>query len=131
MVPRWFDKRPERSAADNVRQLGEAVTRAAAAYRGDAPATPFGLFARHCAPLMQAGAGAGATELTSAYGQAVLDRAVVDAAARALGVSFFAFARGNGFGFADDALIADLHGFAWSAWLASLTPASTPCCTTW
>lgn len=125
MVPKWFDKRAERSQADNVRDLAASVERARDAYVGDAPATPFGLHARHYRTLMHAGAAAGATELSSAYGQAVIDRAVLDAACRALGVSFFDAAQMNLFGLGDDAALPDLRGFDWSSWLAARTPLRT------
>lgn len=122
MVPRWFDKRPERSAADNVRDLAATAERAAAAYVGGPPATAVGLFVRHHAELAQAGLAAGETPLTTAFGQAVVDRAVLDAACAALGVSFFDFVRGNGPGFADSALWPDLGGHDWAAWLSGLAP---------
>ena len=123
MVPKWFDKRPGFTQADNVTHLQRSCERAALAYRNDAPASPFGLFTRHYAALMQAGEeDGGATALSSAYGQAVIDRAVLDAACRALNVSFFDVARGNLLGLHDDPLLGDLNGFDWNTWLASLQP---------
>ena len=122
MVPKWFDKRDERSHVDNVDDLLGAVKRAADAYRGDAPASTFGLFARHYTPLMAAGRAANATELSSAYGQAVIDRAVLDAVCIARGVSFFDAAAANLVGMADSATAPDLQGFAWDRWLAALKP---------
>ncbi|MBS0448469.1 MAG: hypothetical protein JSR59_21300 [Proteobacteria bacterium] len=122
MVPKWFDKRSDRSRADNVRDLASSIARAGDAYAGDAPATPFGLHGRHYAALMQAGARDGATELSSAYGQAVLDRAVLDAACRVLGVSFFEAARRNLLGLVDTGLAPDLHGHDWNGWLAARVP---------
>src|SRR5256885_3162356 len=89
MVPKWFDKRAGRSEADNVRELAASIEMASEAYRNDAPATAFALFARHAGRLQQAGADQGFTALTSAYGQAVLDRAVLDALGRALDLSIF------------------------------------------
>ncbi|MFL6663599.1 MAG: mandelate racemase [Rhizobacter sp.] len=122
MVPKWFDKRDGFSHADNVRHLAMSVETAADAYADDRPATPFELYARHAPALQQAGAAHGLTELSSAYGQAVLDRAVLDAMCRALGLSFFEAAARNAIGLADSALMPDLHGFDWAAWLAALKP---------
>jgi len=125
MVPKWFDKRPEPGLADNVRQLGESVQMAVQAYLRDTPATPFELFSRHAASLQQQGQRQGFTELTSAYGQAVLDRAVLDAMCRVLDLSFFDAARRNLLGLASSdagAVAPDLHDLDWNAWLASLTP---------
>lgn len=122
MVPKWFDKRAGLTQADNVTHLLRSCERAAQAYLNDTSASPFGLFTRHHAALMKAGTGGGATALSSAYGQAVIDRAVLDAACRALNVSFFDAARGNLLGLRDDPLLDDLRGFAWDAWLESLQP---------
>ena len=122
MVPKWFDKRAGHSHADNVRSLAHSVERAAAAYRGDQPASPFGLFERHYAALMEAGSAEAATALTSAYGQAVLDRAVLDALCRAMEVSFFDAAAYNLIGLRDSASVPDLRGWDWAAWLRSLQP---------
>jgi len=122
MVPRWFDKRPGFTQADNVMHLQRSCERAAQAYLNDASASPFGLFTRHCAALMKAGETDGATALSSAYGQAVIDRAVLDAACRALDVSFFDAARDNLLGLRDDPLLDDLKGFDWNTWLAGLQP---------
>ena len=121
-VPKWFDKRAGFTQADNVAHLRRSCERAARAYLNDASASPFGLFTRHYGALMKAGEDDGATALSSAYGQAVIDRAVLDAACRALNVSFFDAAHGNLLGLRDDPLLDDLHGFDWNRWLASLQP---------
>ncbi len=110
MVPKWFDKRAGHSHADNVLGLARSVERAAAAYLNDAPASAFGLFVRHYAALMTAGNADGATALTAAYGQAVLDRAVLDALCRARQISFFDAATHNLIGLRDSALVPDLSG---------------------
>jgi hypothetical protein len=122
MVPKWFDKRAGFTPEDNIAQLGLAATCAAQAYLDDAPATPFGLFARHCAALMAQGRAAGMTELTTAFGQAVVDKAVLDALCHALGLSFFELALRNAIGLGDSPLAADMHGWDWSDWMAQLRP---------
>jgi hypothetical protein len=122
MVPKWFDKRAGRSEADNVRDLAASLERAADAYRNDTPAPAFALFLRHAAVLQHAGTATGATALASAYGQAVLDRAVLDALCRALDMSVFEAVMRNVPGFADHEALADLRGFDWSRWLAALKP---------
>src|SRR5882672_6308587 len=122
MVPKWFDKRREFSPAANVQHLVQSVELARAAYTNDAPATPFGLFCRHYADIGTAAAAAGLTELSAAFGQAVIDRAVLDAVCRLFELSFFAGARANIFGLGDTPLATDLHGWNWNAWLADLQP---------
>ena len=119
MVPKWFDKRAAYSPADNVAHLALAITNSSAAYLNDAPATSFGLSARHRDALNRAGASAGLTELSTTFGSAVIDRAVIDALCRALGVSFFDAAKRNVFGIAN---VDDLPDWDWSAWLAALQP---------
>lgn len=125
MVPRWFDKRPARSHADNVRDLQASLTRAIDAYRADAPATAFGLFERHYAALMAHAAERDETALSAAYGQAVLDRAVLDALCRAAGCSIADGLRRNIAGLAGSPLAPDLAGFDWPGWLAVHRPAAT------
>ena len=119
MVPKWFDKRAGFTLQDNVAHLARAVEHAAAAYTSDSPATSFGLFDRHREALGRAGAEAGLTELSTSFGQAVIDRAVIDALCRAQQVSFFEAAKHNLFGIE---AVDDLPGWDWSAWLASLQP---------
>ena len=122
MVPKWFDKRAARSPSDNVAHLAASIGHAADAYRGDAAAAPFDLFTRHYSALIQRGAADGLTELSAAFGQAVLDRAVIDAACRSAGVSFFDAARHNLLGLADTPLAPDLRGWDWDGWLARREP---------
>ncbi|MEO8281156.1 MAG: enolase C-terminal domain-like protein, partial [Ideonella sp.] len=119
MVPKWFDKRAALTPRDNVEHLAQAIEMTAAAYVGDAPATAFGLYWRHRQALASAAEDAGLTGLSGSFGQAVIDRAVLDAMCRAHGVSFFEAARDNLIGI--DAVDA-LPGWDWSAWLASLQP---------
>ena len=122
MVPKWFDKRAGLTPDDNIAQLGLATKRAARAYLDDTPATGFGLFARHYAALMAQGLADGMTELTTAFGQAVIDKAVLDALCRALDVSFFDAAHRNAAGLVDSPVAADMHGWNWPDWLAKLRP---------
>ena len=119
MVPKWFDKRAGFTPRDNVAHLALAITHAAEAYVADAAATSFGLFARHREALAKAGADAGLTELSTTFGQAVIDRAVIDALCRARHVSFFDAAQRNLFGIDR---VEDLAGWDWSTWLAALQP---------
>ena len=122
MVPKWFDKRAGFTPDDNIAQLGLAAKHAALAYLDDTPTTAFGLFARHYAVLMAQGRADGMTELTAAFGQAVLDKAVLDGLCRALDVSFFEAARRNAIGLGDSPIAVDMQGWDWSDWLANLRP---------
>ncbi|MDM0013729.1 mandelate racemase [Variovorax sp. J22P168] len=125
MVPRWFDKRPQRSQADNVQHLQSALEAAADAYVDDTPAAPFALFARHYPALMARGEARGATALSTGFGQALLDRAVLDALCRCLGLPMQLAFRRNLVGLGDTALAPDLHGWNWNDWLAQIAPATS------
>jgi len=122
MVPKWFDKRAEFTPADNVNHLAASVTQAAQLYLDDTPATAFGLFARHYLEVMRAGEARHLTELSAAFGQAVIDRAIIDALCHALGTSFFEAARRNALGLCDSQLAVDMRGWDWSSWLPQLEP---------
>lgn len=125
MVPRWFDKRSERDAAHNIADLATAFTRAAQAYENDQPASAFGLFERHCGALAAAGRSAGETALSTTFGQAVLDRAVLDALCRAAGLPVHEALARNLPGLADTPLLPDLAGWDWNGWLRTRHPAAT------
>jgi L-alanine-DL-glutamate epimerase-like enolase superfamily enzyme len=123
MMPRWFDKRADRTQADNVSDLGRALEAAADAYTTAEAAPAFALFARHYDSLTAHGAALGRTALSTAFGQAVLDRAVLDALCRATEVSVYAAIQRNMVGMAGAPPIDDLRGWDWNAWLAKRTPA--------
>jgi L-alanine-DL-glutamate epimerase-like enolase superfamily enzyme len=122
MIPKWFDKDPTRSNARNVDDLRAAVVDARDAYVADrAPATAFGHAARHYGTLLREAERHGRNALTASYGPALVDRAVLDAACRLVGVSFADAVRGNLPGL-DGRLTADLHDVDVGAFLATLSP---------
>jgi hypothetical protein len=122
MMPKWFDKRAAYSPATNVEHLALSLRHATDVYLNDAPATPFGLFARHYCALLEQGQRHDLTQLSVAFGQSLLDRAVLDALCRACKVSLFDAARHNLPGLTDTALADDMRGWHWPAWLAQLEP---------
>ncbi|SEA49183.1 enolase C-terminal domain-like protein [Variovorax sp. YR216] len=125
MVPRWFDKRTDRSPADNVRDLQHALESTSSAYTRDAPTTAFALFAQNYQALMKHGEASGATALSTAFAQAVIDRAVIDALCRCVRLPMHAAFSRNLVGLCDTLLAPDLQGWDWNAWLSSLTPSSS------
>ena len=76
LAPKWFDKDPALSNADNYDQLRASLARARAQYLAHEPRTAWA----HATP------GKG---LVENYGPALLDRALLDALCRALGVPFY------------------------------------------
>ena len=128
MAPKWFDKNLALSNEDNFDQLRQVLADARAHYLGDAtPATAFGHFARHYAAHLEHGRGRGFNPLLAAYGPALLDKALADAACRAAGQSFYAAVHGNLLGIAPQGtgLAPDLDGFDWGAFLGALRPAAS------
>jgi hypothetical protein len=96
MAPKWFDKNLALSNEDNFEQLRSVLRIARDAYLGDpAPASAFGHFERHHAACLAEGARRGFNPLLAGYGPAQMDRAVLDAVCRALGVSFYDAVRAN------------------------------------
>ena len=123
MAPKWFDKNLALTNDDNFEQLRDVLRLARSAYLADVTAdTAFGHFARHHNAHQAASAQRGHNPLLASYGPALIDRALLDALCRALGVSFYAAMRGNlaGLG-AEHAAFA---GFDWGRILAGLAPAA-------
>ncbi|GAA4354774.1 mandelate racemase [Variovorax defluvii] len=123
MAPKWFDKNLALSNEDNFDQLRRVTALAREAYLGDASAAgAFGHFARHHEAHRQACEKLGFNPLLASYGPALIDRAVLDALCRALGMSFQAAIRGNvpGIGPAHPTFA----GLDFDAFLAGLAPAA-------
>lgn len=121
LAPKWFDKGPAKTHAQNLDDLRAAVHLAREAYLGDeTPATAFGHFARHHDAHLAVCAARGMNPLLACYGPALLDRAVLDAVCRLKGLSFMDAMRVNlpGLG-ADHPAFA---GFDAQAWLAGRHP---------
>jgi hypothetical protein len=82
LAPKWFDKNPELSNADNFEQLRASMRTAREQYVDSGLNTAFG----HSRPT---------TGLVENFGPALLDRALLDALCRALGISFYEAIRKN------------------------------------
>ena len=124
MVPKWFDKNRALSSSDNFNQLRLVTAMARDAYLSDgAQASAFGHFARHHAAQRESCAARGLNALLAGYGPALIDRALLDALCRALGVSFYAAMRANVAGIG--AQRPEFAGLAFDAFLAALHPADS------
>ena len=120
MIPKWFDKSPQRSNVENIEDLRRALTSAAAAYTSHRrPSTAFGHAAEHYRAIIESGAAAGLNALIASYGGALIDRALLDALCRALDVSFADAIRANLAGI-DARLTPDLAGFDLDRFLRGL-----------
>jgi len=111
MIPKWFDKSPQKSNTENIADLRKALTTAADTYASESSShTAFGHAAAHYRPLLAGGEAAGLQALVASYGPSLVDRAILDALCRALGLSFHAAIRANAPGI-DTSLTPDLTGF--------------------
>ncbi|WP_337876454.1 enolase C-terminal domain-like protein [Elioraea sp.] len=122
LAAKWFDKDPTLTDEQNEHQLRRAIEIARDIYRAAGPETPFGLFANGYAEVMARAATERLPPLVAGFGPALLDRAILDAVLRAQGVSFATGMRANVAGMAPHPVIADLAGFDWDRFLASLAP---------
>ncbi|MES2940261.1 MAG: enolase C-terminal domain-like protein [Pseudomonadota bacterium] len=124
MAPKWFDKNLQLSNEDNFDQLRSVLHLARDAYLADAsPATAFGHFARNHDAHRATCAGRGFNPLLASYGPALVDRAVLDALCRLLGVSFYDAVQGNlpGIG----AGRPEFEDLDMPSWLQTLRPAQS------
>jgi hypothetical protein len=103
LAPKWFDKDPALSNEDNYEQLRRSLAVARDAYLAHEARTAWD----HASP---------ARGLVENYGPALLDRAVLDALCRALGVSFYRAVQANLVG------AGSFEGIDLGAYCASLKP---------
>ena len=87
LAPKWFDKNPALSNEDNYEQLRASLRAAREQYLARGMATAW----RHSMPAQLPPT----RGLVENYGPALIDRALLDALCRALGVSFFAAIQSN------------------------------------
>ncbi len=117
---RWFDKRPDKSLADNCADLIEAVRRAEALYLDAAEegfCRPFALW-RETLPELQAWALASDfNRLGASFGASMLERAVLDGLGRCLGKPLFDLVADNDPGIDLGALSPELAGHDLKAFL--------------
>jgi L-alanine-DL-glutamate epimerase-like enolase superfamily enzyme len=96
MVPKWFDKRPQLSLEQTVAELRRSLTIARELYLGHRGfETAFGLHARCLAAQVEACANEDIPPLAAAFGPAEIDKAILDALLRGVGVNFFDGMNGN------------------------------------
>jgi hypothetical protein len=125
LAAKWFDKSANLSDAQNQDQLRKSIEVAAEAYREAPPSTAFDLFADNYRHQLRAGRELGLPPLVASYGNALVDRAVLDATCRLTGVSFWTAMRSNLPGMTAHPVIPDLGAFDFNSFLASLAPVAS------
>ncbi len=121
LAPKWFDKNPDLSNDENFEQLRTSARRAAGSYLAGPAGTPFSLFASHYSEQM---AVAPDQHLVASFGQALLDRAVIDALCRLEAISFYEAVRSNRLGIGPTDILPDLRGTELEDLLPDLTPST-------
>src|SRR3989449_7182117 len=124
LVPKWFDKDPALSNEQNIDQLRASLALARDAYLAAGDNTAFGHWIDNYGPQIALGAAQGMNSLTACFGPALIDRALLDALCRALGVSFYEAIRSNLPGISAPGWQADLAGFDMDGFLSQLSPAT-------
>jgi hypothetical protein len=119
LAAKWFDKDPRWTDAQNEHQLRRALEIAEAAFLTAGANTAFEHFADGYAAHTAACGREELNPLIASYGQALLDRAALDALLKLHGVSFWAGMKANMGGTAPHPAVPDLAGFDFDAMLSA------------
>jgi hypothetical protein len=122
LMPKWFDKDPALGDEQNVGQLRASLGMAREAYLAGGANTAFGHWIESYGPLIALGALKGLNALTACFGPSLIDRALLDALCRALGISFYEAIRGNVAALSGPGWQADLTAFDMDEFLSGLAP---------
>ena len=122
LVPKWFDKNPALSNEENIDQLRASLALARQSYLAVQSNTAFGHSIDIYGPQIAIGALQGMNSLVACYGPALVDRALLDALCRALGISFFEAVQKNIAGIQAPGWQADLSAFDMESFLEGLKP---------
>lgn len=125
LIPKWFDKDPALSNEQNFEQLRASLELARDAYLAGGDNTAFGHSIDAYGPQIALAATRGLNSLVACYGPALIDRALLDALCRALGISFYEAMRNNVVALAAPGWQADLMAFDINGFLAGLKPRAT------
>jgi hypothetical protein len=119
LPPGWFDKSPGRSYRDQVADMVGSIRIARSAF-ADRARRPTGFFRSWIDANLEARAEAdrrGYNPLLAGFGVSLVERAVMDALARAVGLSFASALRGGHFGIEPGAIHPSLEGLSPTDWL--------------
>lgn len=122
LAPKWFDKNPALSDEEDFAQLRASLQLAQGSYLAAEANTAFGHSIDQYAPQIAIGALQGMNSLVACFGPALIDRALLDALCRALGLSFYAAIEKNVPGISAPGWQADLMAFDMEEYLYGLKP---------
>jgi Enolase C-terminal domain-like len=124
LPPKWFDKDPAKSFRDNVADQLASIRAAQAAYL-DAARTPrpvFDIWQEAYAACAHSGPGLGLNGLTAAFGSALFERALADAAGRLSGHDVVEMLRADALGIRPEAVHPELTRGDLLAWASRPVP---------
>ncbi len=122
LAPRWFDKNPALSEEESIAPLRDSLKMAREAYLAGEANTAFGHSIDNYGPQIAIAALRGLNNLSASFGPALLDRALLDALGRALGLSFFKMMEKNVAGVQAPGWQQDLQAFDMDEYLDGLKP---------
>jgi hypothetical protein len=125
LAPKWFDKDPALTNEQNFDQLRASLSLARDAYLASDPNSAFGHSIEIYGPQIAIAAARGLNSLIACFGPALIDRALLDALCRALGISFVRAVQKNVPGITAPGWQADLMAFDMDEFLAALKPRHT------
>ena len=117
---KWFDKRPEKTPADNVADLLWVVQEAAKIARDLPSGTLFEIWRALDGEVERRALDAGFNRLGASFGVSMIERALIDGIARALGLTFHECIRGDALGLRPAQVFPELDGMS----LADVLPAT-------
>lgn len=92
---KWFDKSPEKTPADNVADLLQAVRDARAVYAETGMGTPYGLWFSTRQEIEAKSLARGFNRLGASFASSMMERAIIDAVGRHSGQTFDQMVRSN------------------------------------
>ncbi|TKT78330.1 enolase C-terminal domain-like protein [Aquamicrobium sp. LC103] len=109
---KWFDKRPEKTPADNVADLLWVVQLAAGIARDLPEATPFELWRQLDVAVDRASVEGGFNRLGASFGVSMIERAMIDGVGKALGLGFRAMLTKDALGLRPTDVFPELAGMS-------------------
>ena len=109
---KWFDKRPDKTPADNVADLLWVVQLAASIAKDLPEATPFELWRQLDSAVDRAAVDGGFNRLGASFGVSMIERAMIDGVGKTAGLSFRAMLSKDTLGLWPSELFPELDGMS-------------------
>ncbi|MCC5834792.1 MAG: hypothetical protein JJU20_08685 [Opitutales bacterium] len=117
LPPRWFKKDPDQHPQDEIKEMFEVIRHAAKGAAGQKADHVFGWWRSAYATQMEWATEVGVPPLLAHFGVTLVERALIEASARAAGQHFQEHLLSGGLGFDPASVHPELKGFDWQATL--------------